>query len=249
MRQPTQPGKEEPMRRARTHSRPIRHRHTPTRTVVVCLPPHTEPRLLSELATTTLATRGLTAHGVTPHFVASTRRASKLIDRWQDLTSGGPITLLNLTATRRNAAAAAAAQWLLWRQVVAGTRPAQPFWAFADRHRADPRRYPLTRAQAEYAAQPRVLAMSVYNALPQRLCELPTAALEAFQAGYGTYCSLAWLAAVPADGLAPADGEHGGWLAATSERVADQLAYLQAANAHLGRLHPQVLLVAVAITA
>src|SRR6266511_1895069 len=150
-----------------THTPATRHGHRPTqqmRTVVVCLPPHTEPRLLPELAHTTLAVHGLTAHGVTPHFIAGTCRAGKLIDRWHGLTSGGPIKLLDLDRMRRHAAAAAAAQWLLWHRVVAGTRPAQPFWSFLDRHRADPRRYPLDRAQAEYAAQPRILAMATFNA-------------------------------------------------------------------------------------
>jgi hypothetical protein len=247
------------MRSTRTHTPPTtqstRHSHQPARlghtvrTVVVCLPPHTEPRLLPELATTKLRMRGLTTGGVLPHFVTRTRRASKLIDRWNAITSGGPIRLLDLDCMRRNAAAAAAAQWLLWQRVVAGTKPAQPFWFFADKHAADPRRYPVQRAKADYLAQPRILAMTAFNALPHRLVELPTPALEALQAGYGTYINLAWLAAVPADGLAPADGEHGGWLTARSERLADQLAYLTAANTHLANLHPDVPLVAVAIPA
>jgi hypothetical protein len=233
-----------------THTPATRHAHRRAqqmRTVVVCLPPHTEPRLLPELAHTTLAVHGLTAHGVTPHFIAGTRRAGKLIDRWHGLTSGGPIKLLDLDRMRRHAAAAAAAQWLLWHRVVVGTRPAQPFWSFLDRHRADPRRYPLDRAQGEYAAQPRILAMATFNALPRKPCELPTATLEAFQAGQATYINLAWLAAVPADGLAPAHGEQGGWLTTRSERLTDQLTYLHAANAHLTRLHPSVQLAALAV--
>jgi hypothetical protein len=116
------------------------------RTTVVCLPPHTQPRLLPELATTKLRMRGLTPNGVMPHFVTRTRRTGKLIDRWNGITSGGPIRLLDLDCMRRNAAAAAAAQWLLWQRVVAGTKPAQPFWSFADKHASDPARYPLDRA-------------------------------------------------------------------------------------------------------
>jgi len=85
--------------------------------------------------------------------------------------------------------------------------------------------------------------MTAYNALPHRPLELPTCAVEAFQAGYHTYLNLAWLAAVPADGLAP---EHGGWLTTGSERLADQLAYLSAANANLSGLDPDTHLVAVA---
>jgi hypothetical protein len=235
------------MRRTRTRS--IGRTHPPTsvvRTAVVCLPADIEPPALPQRATATLTGRGLAAAGVLPHFVAGTRRASKLVDRWHGLTSGGPVKLLDLAATRRNAAAAAAAQWLLWQRVVAGTRPASPFWWFADKHTADPGRYPLDRAQGDYLAQPRVLAMTAYNALPHRICDLRTSALEAFQAGYGTYVSLAWLSAVPADGLAP---EHGGWLTTRSERLTDQLAYLTAANAHLAGLHPDTHLVAVATPA
>jgi hypothetical protein len=98
---------------------------------------------------------------------------------------------------RHQAAAAAWAQWQLWHQVVAQTRPAQPYWHFADRHHAVPDRYPLQRARSDYLSQSRVVSTNAYNALPYRVCELPTAALEAFQAGHGTYVNLAWLAAFP----------------------------------------------------
>ena len=231
-------------RRTRTPAAPTRH-HRQVRTVVVALPPEADPRRLPELAATRLRLRGMTTQGVIPHFVARTRRTSKLIDHWHGLTSGGPIRLLDLDRMRRNAAAVAAAQWQLWQQVVAGTKPAQPFWYFADRHHGDPHRYRLDRVQADYLAQPRVVAMNVYNALPHRVCDLPTAALEALQAGYGSYVNLAWLAAVPADALAV--GHGGGWLTARSERLADQLAYLQAANAHVDGLNPNLQLAAMAI--
>jgi len=229
------------------HTRAARPRVSVSRTIV-CLPPDSSPRLLPELATAKLRMRGLTANGVVPHFPARTRRTSKLVDRWDGLTSGGPIRLLDLAAMRRNAQAAAAAQWMLWHRVVAGTGPANPFWCYVDKHRTDPRRHPLDRAQTEYAAQPRVLAMAAYNARPDRLVELPTAGLEAFQAGYNTFVNLAVLAVVPADGVATAHGEHGGWLTCTSERLADQLAYLDAANAHINGLHPSTQLVAMAVT-
>ncbi len=228
-------------------ARPGRLDDRHVRTVVVGLASDTDPRLLPELAAAKLRMRGITTNGSIPHFLARTRRTNKLIDRWHGITSGGPIRLLDLDAMRRDAAAAAATQWQLWHQVTAGTKPAQPFWAFADRHHADRRRYPLARAQADYLAQPRVIAMTVHNALPYRVCDLPTADLEAFQAGWVTYINLAWLAAVPADGLAPAYGD--GWLTATSGRLTDQLTYLQAANHHLAGLDPGVQLAAMAIPA
>ena len=226
-------------------TRNIIRRNRQVRTVVVCLPPDTDPRLLPELAATRLRTRNLTANGTIQHFVTRTRRTSKLIDRWHGVTSGGPIRLLDLAAMRHHATAAASPQWQLWQHVTAGTRPAQPLWHFLDRHHTDPHRYPLERAQIEYLSQPRVLAMNVYNAIPRRICELPTASLEAFQAGHGTYVNVAALAAVPADGLATLHGV--GWLSTTSERLADQLTYLKAANAHIDGLHPNHPLAAMAI--
>jgi len=233
--------------RNRTHvpTRTVIRRNQQVRTVVVCLPPDTDPRLLPDLAATRLRMHNLTANGTIQHFVTRTRRTSKLIDRWHHVTSGGPIRLLDLAAMRHQAAAAASAQWQLWQQVTAGTRPAQPFWHFVDRHHNDPHRYPIQRAQSEYLSQPRVLAMNVYNAMPNRICELPTEALEAFQAGHGTYVNVAALAAVPADGLAALHGV--GWLTTTSQRLTDQLTYLRAANAHLDGLHPNHTLAAMAI--
>jgi len=128
----------------------------------------------------------------------------------------------------------AAGRWLVWQQVVAATRPAQPYWTFTDRHQANPGRFPLAAARAQYLAQPRVAAMSVYNALPHRVCHLPLAELEAFQLGPAGYAWLAWLAAVPADGISTTGG--GGLIAPAGVRLAEQVDYLQAANAHLARL-------------
>ena len=234
------------MRVSRTPSTGTSRPHLPTRTMgtaVVCLPPGTPATTLAAQAAATLAARGLSTSGVLPHFLTHTRRTGKLVDRWNGLTSGGPIKLLDLYGMRTRAAAGAAAEWLLWNQVVAGTRPAQPFWAFVDRHHADQQRYPLGRAQADYLAQPRILAMTAHNAIPGQPCPLPTTHLEAFQAGCGTYVNLAWLAAVPGDGFAP---QRGGWLTNRSQRLADLLDYLSIANAHLAQLPRDAHLVAVA---
>jgi len=213
------------------------------RTNVVCVPADVDTADLRHHATETLAVRGLPTAGVLPHFTTRTRRTRKLIDRWRGRTSGGPIRLLDLDAMRRAAVAAAAAEWALWARVVDDTRPATPFWSYVERHTADPDRYPVSRAQADYLAQPRIVAMAAHNALPNRPLLLPTAAVEAFQAGYTTYLNLAWLAAVPADGFAPVTG---GWLCPASQRLRHRLDYLAAANAHLNHLTPQTRLVAVA---
>jgi hypothetical protein len=214
----------------------------PVRTAVVCLPAETPISALTERATASIQAHGLATSGVLPHFHSRTRRVSKLIDLWEGLTSGGPVKLLDLDVTRARAARDAAGDWLLWNEVVARLRPAQPFWSFLDRHRADERRYPLAKAQADYRAQPQVLAMMAHNAMPGRR-QLPTAELEGFQAGYGTYVDLAWLAAVPGDGYLPTPGAL---LTPRSERLADQLTYLHQANGHLAQLPRAAHLVAVA---
>jgi hypothetical protein len=227
---------------------------TPVRTVVVCLPAHTDPQLLDDLATTTLAMHGITARGPIPHFRPRTRRGvgarrnRQLLHVWQNTAAGGPIRLLDLDAMRQQAQAAAATQWLIWHQVVSGTRQAQPFWVFDERHRDDPERYPSAKAQAQYLAQPRIQAMGVFNALPNRPCDLPRPALEAFQAGQSAFAMLAYLTAVPADGLATAARTQHGWLTPHTAQLEHQLAYLQAANAHLAGLPPDTTLVAMATT-
>ena len=237
------------MRASRTTSTPstgVSRPYLPTVTVhtaVVCLPAEIPSPALAQRATAVVATHGLPVAGVLPHFHTRTIRTGKLADRWQGKTSGGPIKLLDLHGMRAAAVADAAAQWLLWDRVVKGTKPAQPRWWFTDRHHADPARDPLPRAQTDYLAQPRILAMTAFNAVQNRPCLLPTSALEAFQAGYGTHVNLAWLAAVPADGLAPTTG---GWLTTRSQRLADQLDYLNVANAHLAGLPRDTQLVAVA---
>ncbi|MDQ1646711.1 MAG: hypothetical protein QOJ50_2895 [Cryptosporangiaceae bacterium] len=216
------------------------------RTVLVCLPPNTAPSLLPDLAAASLATHGLRTCGTMPHFVPGTRRARKLLNPWRNTTAGGPVALLDLEAMRVHAQAEAATRWLVWHDVVAGTRLAKPYWAYAERHREDPARYPLTRACRDFWTQPRLQAMATYNALPNRVCTLDAAQLEAFQAGQPTYAWLAYLTAVPGDGLATADGA---WLTRAEGTLNAQLDYLSAANAHLARLHPQANLVAMAATA
>lgn len=225
-------------------------------TVLVCLPDSPQPRHAAKAATTHLATLGITASGVMPHFTPRrTRglrgrlRARQLIGTWHNTTAGGPIHLLDFAAMRARAWAQAATQWLIWHHTVTGTRPAQPFWVFAQRHLDDPTRYPLSKAQQQYRAQPRVQAMTAFNALPARPCDLPTGCLEALQAGCSTYATLAWLTAVPADGLATTSmSGHGGWLTPATSRLDDQLAYLQVANTYLQRLPRDTTVVAMATT-
>jgi hypothetical protein len=218
-----------------------------TRTMLVCLPAQHHPPELAGLAADRLAQRGLTASAPVPHFAARTRRTRRLLDGSRHAAAGGPLRLLDLDGMRCRAQAHAAGRWLVWRDVVAGTGPAQPYWTFADRHHANPVRWPLAEARDRYLAQPRVAAMAVYNALPHRLCHLPLADLEAFQLGHAGYAWLAWLAAVPADGIAATDGGRPGLILPTGRRLAERIGYLHAANAQLAGLHPTTNLVAMAI--
>jgi len=218
------------------------------RTMLVCLPAGHHPPELADLAAGHLARHGLCTTGPVPHFPPGTRRTRRrLLAGSRAAAAGGPVRWLDLAGMRGRAQSHAVGRWLVWQQVVAGTRPAQPYWVFADRHRADPDRWPLAAARVQYLAQPRVAAMAVYNALPHRVCPLPLAELEAFQLGQPGYAWLAWLAAVPADGVATG-GDYPGLLAPAGRRLAERVGYLQAANAHLTALPPEANLVAMATT-
>lgn len=205
-----------------------------TAVVIVCLPKGIPTDQLAATATTRLGSTPLTSTGPAGHFPISTRlRRGSLVQPWHDTAAGGPIRLLDLDAMRTAARNAYWQRWHIWQRVVDGARPAQPYWHFADRHRAEPAKYSLDKAQQHYLAQPRVAAMRTYNALPNKIMVVPTSHLEAFQAGAHAYAHLGLLSAVPADGLLTLDGRY---LAHTSGRLADQLSYLDSAQRHLSTL-------------
>lgn len=238
-------------------TRPIDHlriRVQPTRTVrtaVVCLPADTAPVDMPRSAAAVLKTVGLPSVGVLPHFPVNVRRrpwrVKELVDCWQGLTSGGPVKLLDLAGMRSAAAANADVEWHVWNQLVRGTKPAEPFWAYLDRYRDDPDRHPLARVQAEYRSQPRIMAMAAHNAAVRTsgcsVPTLPTSAIELLQAGHYTYVATARLAAVPGDAFASITGT---WTTSASGRLVDVLAFLTAANASLDELASDSGLVAVA---
>lgn len=216
----------------------------PTRTVVVALPAGTPTVDLLDAAAARLAGAGFATAGGVAHFPARRGRARHFVDWWNGFTSGGAIARLDLAAMRHRAVLAAAAQWQWWRYVTAST-PAARTWPDAwGRVEHDPR-YPVDRAVRDFHAQPRVVAMQAHNALPGQRWPLPLQDLELFQAGHRTYTSLAWLAAVPGDGFVCVDGPL---LQPHSERVADRIAYLRLANAHLEQLGRDAALVAVHVT-
>lgn len=213
---------------------------TAARTMLVCLPPHHGLSELAGLAAEELAAYQVKALALTPHFLPRTRRTSRLLNGTRRAAAGGPMRLLDFDGMRRRAQEAAARRWLVWDQVVAGTGPARPSWAFID----DERQSVETRRR-QYLAQPRIQALAIYNALPHRLCPLPDADVEAFQLGQTAYAWLAWLAAVPADGLL--DTSRSGLITPVSARLNDRIAYLHTASACLSGVHTTSNVVAIAV--
>ncbi|WP_410814840.1 hypothetical protein [Micromonospora sp. 067-2] len=213
-----------------------------TSLTIVCLPQGTPADQLATAAATRLAATPLTTLGSAVHFITSTRlHRGSLLQPWKNTAAGGPVRLLDLDAMRTAAQRAYWYRWHVWNQVVAGTRPAQPYWSFLDRHRVDPGKYPVAKAQQHYLAQPRIATMLTYNALPTRLTDLPTSHLEAFQTGSHSFAHYGWLCAVPGTNFVCVDGNH---LVATSDQYVTQMAYLAAANHRLSLLHHRDVLVA-----
>ncbi len=209
---------------------------------IVCLPHGTPTDQLTITATARLAAIGVTTLRTAGHFLAGTRlRRAQLLHPDNGAAAGGPLHLLDLDAMRAASQQLHGRRWSIWNQVVAGTRPAQPYWTFRERHRADPGRYPLDKAQRHYLAQPRVANMLTYNALPNKIMHLPTSDLEALQTGPHGYAHYGWLAAVPTDGMLCLDGTH---LTAAREPFAIRTAYLAEANRRLNTLHRRDVLVA-----
>ncbi|MFD0575178.1 hypothetical protein [Dactylosporangium darangshiense] len=209
---------------------------------IVCLPNGTPTDQLAATAATRLSATPLTNLGSAGHFITTTRfHRGNLLQPWKYTAAGGPVRLLDLDAMRAAAHRAYWYRWHIWDKVVAGTRPAQPFWTFLDRHRDTPYKYPLAKAHRHYRAQPRIATMLTYNALPNRIMELPTSHLEAFQTGAHGYANYGYLCAVPGNHLLCLDGTH---LAATSDQYALHLAYLAEANHRITALNHRDVLVA-----
>jgi hypothetical protein len=169
---------------------------------VVCLPESTPADRLADTAASRLARASLAAVTTAAYFLTKGYFHRGSVLQAQGTTAaGGPITQLNLDAMRAGAHSAHWNLWQLWNQVVAGTRPALPYWTFLQHHRDDPEGYPLTVAQQQYLAQPRIAAMRTYNALPAKAAYLPTSHLEAFQINEMSYANFGLLHAVPGNSL------------------------------------------------
>jgi len=217
------------------------------RIVTVCLPKTADLQHLSTTATAALVpTTAADQASLVGHFATSVRRWSRrhLVQPFQGSAAGGRIDKLDLTTMRTQARNAYWYRWQIWHRVVAGTPIAKPWHAFLARHRANTTKYSLQQAQHDYLAQPRVQAMNVYNALPNKLTDLPTSHLEAFQSGAHSYAHLGWLSAVPGHAMVTTDGRY---LTPISDRFADVIDFLTQANHHLTNLGTSGHLVALAV--
>jgi hypothetical protein len=186
---------------------------TPTatiRTMIVCLPDG-------------LPREALTASQLDRHFgVSGTLSprfwASPAVYPWQRgqlfglrkgrpaYCAGGPVKLLDLTGMRHAAGVGAGIRHQLWQQVVHGTRPATPWPTYLARHLADPAKYPLDRAEADFHNQPRVNAMRMHNAANYGAAHPQVEELEMFQAGPIAYQHYSATTAVCGDALLTPEG-------------------------------------------
>ncbi|MGI5185500.1 hypothetical protein ACQEVZ_55580 [Dactylosporangium sp. CA-152071] len=211
-----------------------------TSRTIVCLPQATPIDTLEATAAALLP--GISSPTAVNHF-RTTRRlfTGKLLNASKHTAAGGPLGLLDLDAMAAAGRLSYYHRYTVWHRVVAQTKPAQPFWTFYDRHAADKKKYTLTQAQQGYLAQPRIAAMRTYNLLPNRVMDLSTNHLEAFQAGCDTYTHVGGLTAVPANALLTVTGNH---FKPTTGRLSDLLTYLDQAHTYLRTLTAKHQLVA-----
>jgi hypothetical protein len=158
--------------------------------------------------------------------------------------AGGPLRLLDLVALRHAYGMGAGLRHQTFTHVVRGTRDARPWASFVQRHLDDPDTYPLDRAEADFASQPRILAMRSHNAVTYGAGRLDTNEVEMFQAGPVAYSNYQFLTAVAADTILTPDGQR---ISPTSDRFADRLTYLEQANRHLDTLDDDTRIVAVLV--
>ena len=155
------------------------------------------------------------------------------------------LTRPDITGMRQHAYLTAIQRWLIWQQVTDGTPAARPFHHFRDQVATNPGKWTLDRAQREYRAQPRIRAMALYNADPDRVCDLPTGEIEIFQTGQAFYGQYHQLAALPAAGVIDATGTTPVAVTRPGDVLDDLIDYLAQANQLLTQLPRRAHLVAV----
>jgi hypothetical protein len=224
---------------------------TPTatiRTMIVCLP----DGLPSQALTATQLDRHFGVSGtLSPRFWVSPAmwpwQRSQLFALRKGrpaYCAGGPVKLLDLTGMRHASGVGAGIRFAVWQRVVHGTRPSTPWPTYLARHLADPAKYPLDRAEADFHNQPRVNAMRMHNAVSYGAARLPVEELEMFQAGAIAYQHYSATTAVCGDTLLTPEGHK---LAPASDALAHRVTYLEQAGRYLDTVEPSQRLLAVAL--
>jgi hypothetical protein len=158
--------------------------------------------------------------------------------------AGGPVRLLDLAGMRHGAAVGAAIRHQQWTAAVHGTRPATPWHVFEARHLADPSKYTMDQAKADFDAQPRVSAMRLHNTTTYGTGELDPKDLEVFQAGPAAYAHF-WAAwAVCTDALVTEQGHR---IQPESDSLAHRITYLDKALRYIENLDNEQRLLAVTV--
>jgi hypothetical protein len=218
------------------------------RTVIVCVP--------DELPRESLTAFQLGRHLGVQGTLSARFWASPAMRRWHHnqmfglrkgqpaYCAGGPVRLLNLIGMRHAAGLAAGIRYQMWARVVHGTRAATPWTTFQSRHLADPAKYPLEAAQADFNNQPRVNAMRMHNALTDANGQLDTDELEMFQAGCTAYQHYRAASAVAADALHTAEGAK---LVPESDLFAHRVTYLHRATRYLDTIEDTQRLLAITL--
>ncbi|SCG77652.1 hypothetical protein [Micromonospora inositola] len=158
--------------------------------------------------------------------------------------AGGDVRLLDLPGMRHAAAVGAGIRHQIWQHAVHGTRPATPWPTFEARHLANPDKYPLDAAIADFHAQPRVNAMRLHAAANPGPGQPGIGELEMYQSGPLAYQHYSAATAVAGDALLTADGRK---LAPASDALTDRTTYIEQALRHLDTLAPDQRLLAVAL--
>jgi hypothetical protein len=217
------------------------------RTMVVCVP--------DEVPGEALSSRQLERHFGVRGTVQARFWVTPSLRTWQrrsmiDLRkgrpaycAGGPARLLDLTGMHHGAAMGAGIRHQWWQRTVHGTKPANPWHVFEARHLADPAKYPLDKAGADFWNQPRVNAMRMHNALNSG-APLAVEELEMFQAGQMAYQHYSASTAIVGDALLTLDGDQ---VAPASDSMAHRVTFLEQANRYLGTLADAQRLLAVTL--
>ncbi|GIH16134.1 hypothetical protein [Rugosimonospora africana] len=235
-------------------------------TLLVCLPPdartvttigpEVRARLSGTVRTATAALDG--AHfpvWATPNRIEQTLLVGlpSNPDRREPVScAGGPVGLLDLRTTAQRVVRVAADDHEKWSRSVEGTGPAEPWWCFLDRHHADPDGYPLHRALAEFAAQPRTAAMLRHDATTAPTDQFGGNSygpgLSALQTGAATYADYVAGVVTYGGGLLTLGGDLivPSWTDVLVEQsLPERIAYHQQAQTYLATIDPRTVLVAV----